>query len=174
MVIGCSESINVGPLCVILTLSLLGSKRRESSQKSLGLCLCPVMTVTKTSALLRMEPNCPSRKFQGKLGQFLQLSVVPSIMLTLTVKILPFVSAFLWDNLYFFLATMCPPVHPLHFWRPSFYWRDLSHLSPSSRFSTFMEPSAQPRNWGTQEKTTLIHLNVGGPGQGSLVGSVLF
>lgn len=146
-------------LCVsFLPSSLSNSKQGESSQRALGLQLYSIMTVTQTGKLLRMEPDGPARKFQGKLGHFLQLPVVSSITLTLTAKILPLVSAFLWANLYFSPDTLCFSVHPLHFWRPSFYWKSLGHLSPSSRFSNFVEPSAQPRNWGTWEKTTRIQL----------------
>lgn len=144
MVVGCSESINVGPLSIFLALSFFGSKQGESSQRPLRIWFCPIMTVTKTSALLRMELNCPSRKFQEKCGQFLQLSVVSSITMTLTAKILPLVSAFLEDNLYYTSSWL--PHAPLCilsvFGDHHFAGRVWDHLSPSSLFSTFWSPVA--------------------------------
>lgn len=68
-----------------LSLQQTGGKRR---QRALGFQLCPIMTPANAGVLLRMEPDCPAGKFQGKLGRFLQPSVVSSITLTLAAEIL--------------------------------------------------------------------------------------
>lgn len=107
--------------------------------------LCPIMMLTKSSALLRMEPGCPARKFRGNLDAFCSCLyyLASHWHLLQTSHPQPLVSAFLWSswwgNLCFFLTPLPSksPAHLLHFWDHSFHWRSLGHLSPSSRFSRF-------------------------------------
>lgn len=63
-----------------------GSQQGKQTNGTWLLELHPLMTPTYTGALLRMGPNRPAGKFQGKPGHFLQLSVVSSITLTLTYR----------------------------------------------------------------------------------------
>lgn len=60
------------------------SRQGKQTHRAWLLELCPIVAPTYTGALLRMGPNHPARKFQGKPGHFLQLSIVSSITLTLT------------------------------------------------------------------------------------------